>query len=127
MPQEFHVVRCCECTTFQVDIKKYSTNKWTCKICNTKQTLKQVFFMGSSSECRVKIKELTELRINEDTKNDQLRLEFVMNGGLNEYQSATNNQNHNNNCATATASLGQQPKQSKWEKYLKHENNDRDF
>ena len=42
MSQIFNVVKCFQCSTFQVDINKKSTNKWTCKICSAKQSLKQV-------------------------------------------------------------------------------------
>lgn len=42
MSQTFNVVRCYECGVFQVDINKKSTNKWSCKMCGSKQSLKQV-------------------------------------------------------------------------------------
>lgn len=42
MSQQFNVVKCFQCAMFQVDIDKKSTNKWTCKLCGSKQSLKQV-------------------------------------------------------------------------------------
>lgn len=42
MSQTFNVVRCFQCSIYQVDIDKKSTKKWTCKLCGAKQTLKQV-------------------------------------------------------------------------------------
>ncbi|RNA30919.1 hypothetical protein BpHYR1_046254 [Brachionus plicatilis] len=44
-----------------VDINKKSTNKWTCKLCGSKQSLKQVFFQGDSKECREKVQLLNQL------------------------------------------------------------------
>jgi hypothetical protein len=41
MPQVFQVVKCCNCSIYQVDQKKL-TLKWTCKVCGQKQSLKQV-------------------------------------------------------------------------------------
>ena len=43
MPQTLRILRCYQCETFQVDIEKKS-NKWQCKVCQEKQSLKQVFF-----------------------------------------------------------------------------------
>ncbi|XP_074598293.1 uncharacterized protein LOC141853006 [Brevipalpus obovatus] len=51
MPQEFVVIRCCECETFQVQMSKKS-NKWVCKICDQKQSVKKIFYRGSARFCR---------------------------------------------------------------------------
>lgn len=41
MPQEFQVLQCYSCNTFQVhQVKK--TTKWACKMCGEKQSLKKV-------------------------------------------------------------------------------------
>ena len=42
MGQSFLVVRCCECQVFQVDMVK-KVAKWQCKVCQVKQSQKQVF------------------------------------------------------------------------------------
>jgi len=57
MPQSFHVVRCYKCLTFQVDIVKKS-NKWQCKMCGDKQSIKKVFSTGTGSECRSAVQQL---------------------------------------------------------------------
>jgi len=57
MPQSFHVVRCYKCRTFQVDIVKKS-NKWQCKMCGDKQSIKKVFSTGTGSECRSAVQQL---------------------------------------------------------------------
>lgn len=40
--QLFNVLKCFQCAAYQVDQNKNSTNKWTCKLCGAKQSLKQV-------------------------------------------------------------------------------------
>ena len=43
MPQEFQVLRCCSCETFQVhQVKKVL--KWECKLCGQKQSVIKVVF-----------------------------------------------------------------------------------
>jgi predicted RNA-binding Zn-ribbon protein involved in translation (DUF1610 family) len=42
MPQVFRVVRCFSCDAFQVDQKK-KVNKFSCKICNEKQSVRKVY------------------------------------------------------------------------------------
>ena len=44
MPQEFHVLQCYKCDTFQVHQVKKST-KWNCKLCVEKQSTKKVVFL----------------------------------------------------------------------------------
>lgn len=41
MPQVFRVVRCFSCEAFQVDQKK-KVNKFVCKVCNSKQSVRKV-------------------------------------------------------------------------------------
>ncbi|XP_059489768.1 MRN complex-interacting protein [Neocloeon triangulifer] len=66
MPQEFHVLRCFACSTFQVHIVKKSSNKWQCKMCNEKQSIKQVFGRGTGQECRVHVQKLNASRITSE-------------------------------------------------------------
>uniref|UniRef100_A0A8K9UW62 MRN complex-interacting protein N-terminal domain-containing protein n=1 Tax=Oncorhynchus mykiss TaxID=8022 RepID=A0A8K9UW62_ONCMY len=47
MVQEFHVLRCCSCQTYQVQQVKKS-KKWNCKLCGEKQS----FGRGSGVDCR---------------------------------------------------------------------------
>ncbi|XP_077288326.1 uncharacterized protein LOC143912810 [Arctopsyche grandis] len=62
MVQEFCILRCFRCETFQVQIVKKS-NKWECKMCGIKQSLKQVYGKGTSKDCRHHAQKLNELRI----------------------------------------------------------------
>ncbi|XP_013884996.1 MRN complex-interacting protein isoform X2 [Austrofundulus limnaeus] len=61
MGQEFHVVRCFGCESFQVQqVKK--VKKWTCKLCGEKQTLLKEFGRGSGSDCRRHVQKLNAAR-----------------------------------------------------------------
>ncbi|XP_063230310.1 uncharacterized protein LOC134535206 [Bacillus rossius redtenbacheri] len=62
MPQELQVLQCYSCETFQVHIVKKSTNKWQCKMCSEKQSVKQVYGRGSGKDCRVHVQKLNDLR-----------------------------------------------------------------
>ncbi|CAL8113473.1 unnamed protein product [Orchesella dallaii] len=74
MPQTFHVLVCVECKTFQVHIVKKSSNKWNCKICNTKQSVLQVYAKGTGAECREVVQKLNQARgqLEENQKLNEL-------------------------------------------------------
>ncbi|XP_009608719.1 uncharacterized protein LOC107809092 isoform X2 [Nicotiana tabacum] len=46
MPTVFVAVQCCQCSTMQVKQQKKSSNKWTCVVCNQKQSVRKVFAQG---------------------------------------------------------------------------------
>uniref|UniRef100_A0A673FKA9 UPF0544 protein C5orf45 homolog n=1 Tax=Sinocyclocheilus rhinocerous TaxID=307959 RepID=A0A673FKA9_9TELE len=61
MVQEFHVLRCFSCQTFQVQqVKKSKT--WTCKVCGEKQSLMKEFGRGAAADCRRHVQKLNALR-----------------------------------------------------------------
>ncbi|KAK2838961.1 hypothetical protein Q7C36_013775 [Tachysurus vachellii] len=61
MVQEFHVLRCFSCQTFQVQqVKKIK--KWTCKMCGEKQSLIKEYGRGTGAECRRHVQKLNSLR-----------------------------------------------------------------
>ncbi|KAJ8246880.1 hypothetical protein GJAV_G00256400 [Gymnothorax javanicus] len=61
MVQEFHVVRCFSCQTFQVhQVKKIK--KWNCKMCGEKQSLVKEYGRGSGAECRRHVQKLNTIR-----------------------------------------------------------------
>ncbi|XP_042349611.1 MRN complex-interacting protein [Plectropomus leopardus] len=61
MGQEFHVVRCFTCQSFQVQqVKK--ANKWSCKLCGAKQSLLKEFGRGSGADCRRHVQKLNAMR-----------------------------------------------------------------
>ncbi|KAJ8405300.1 hypothetical protein AAFF_G00322910 [Aldrovandia affinis] len=61
MAQEFHVLRCYSCQTFQVHQVKKS-KKWNCKMCGEKQSISKVFGQGSGVDCRRHVQKLNSLR-----------------------------------------------------------------
>ncbi|XP_031365444.1 MRN complex-interacting protein [Apis laboriosa] len=67
MPQEMNILRCSSCKTYQVHIIK-KAKKWQCKICNFKQTFKQVYFKGSGKDCRVFVQKLNLMKEHEVEK-----------------------------------------------------------
>uniref|UniRef100_A0A3B3T2R6 MRN complex-interacting protein N-terminal domain-containing protein n=1 Tax=Paramormyrops kingsleyae TaxID=1676925 RepID=A0A3B3T2R6_9TELE len=61
MGQEFNVLRCFSCQTFQVHQVKKS-KKWNCKMCGEKQSLLKVYGQGSGADCRRHVQKLNALR-----------------------------------------------------------------
>ncbi|XP_073676510.1 MRN complex-interacting protein [Garra rufa] len=61
MVQEFHVLRCFSCETFQVQQVKKS-KKWTCNVCGEKQSLIKEFGRGAAADCRRHVQKLNALR-----------------------------------------------------------------
>ncbi|XP_039509688.1 MRN complex-interacting protein isoform X2 [Pimephales promelas] len=61
MVQEFHVLRCFSCQTFQVQQVKKS-KRWVCKVCGEKQSLKKEFGRGAAVDCRRHVQKLNALR-----------------------------------------------------------------
>ncbi|XP_047440603.1 MRN complex-interacting protein isoform X2 [Mugil cephalus] len=61
MAQEFHVVRCFSCQSFQVQqVKK--VNRWSCKLCGEKQSLVKEYGRGSGADCRRHVQKLNAMR-----------------------------------------------------------------
>ncbi|KAM4554835.1 MRN complex-interacting protein [Odontesthes bonariensis] len=61
MVQEFHVLRCFTCQSFQVQqVKK--ANRWSCKLCGQKQSLLKEFGRGSAADCRRHVQKLNSMR-----------------------------------------------------------------
>ncbi|KAF4085611.1 hypothetical protein AMELA_G00097160 [Ameiurus melas] len=61
MVQEFHVLRCFTCRTFQVQQVKKS-KKWSCKLCGEKQSLIKEYGRGTGADCRRHVQKLNSLR-----------------------------------------------------------------
>ncbi|KAG9346589.1 hypothetical protein JZ751_006900 [Albula glossodonta] len=60
MVQEFNVLRCFSCQTFQVhQVKK--AKKWNCKMCGEKQSFIKVYGQGSGVDCRGHVQKLNSL------------------------------------------------------------------
>ncbi|XP_078695477.1 uncharacterized protein LOC144924302 [Branchiostoma floridae x Branchiostoma belcheri] len=66
MVQEFHVIRCFSCETFQVHQVKKS-NKWNCKLCGAKQSVRKEYGRGSGADCRRHVQKLNMMRATLDS------------------------------------------------------------
>ncbi|XP_059202578.1 MRN complex-interacting protein [Centropristis striata] len=69
MVQEFQVLRCFTCESFQVQQVKKSS-RWICKVCGEKQSLLKEFGRGSAADCRRHVQKLNAARgakMEEDT------------------------------------------------------------
>ncbi|XP_056899646.1 MRN complex-interacting protein isoform X1 [Takifugu flavidus] len=62
MVQEFHVVLCFSCRTFQVHQVKKASSRWRCSLCGEKQSLLKEFGRGSSRDCRHHVQKLNSMR-----------------------------------------------------------------
>ena len=137
---------------YQVDINKRSTNKWSCKLCGEKQSLKQVvfftdqfvirryfirvyfllilqvFFQGDSRDCRERVKALNELKNQNEQKSDQEKLYQHLNQSDQPAESLQ--ESHNN-----FTSKNEYPerakefvkKESKWAKYLTNSDDENNY
>ncbi|XP_066267190.1 uncharacterized protein [Branchiostoma lanceolatum] len=61
MVQEFHVIRCFSCETFQVHQVKKS-KKWNCKLCGAKQSVRKEYGRGTGADCRRHVQKLNMMR-----------------------------------------------------------------
>ncbi|XP_015588130.1 MRN complex-interacting protein [Cephus cinctus] len=63
MSSAMNVLCCYSCQMFQVHpVKK--ANKWQCKVCGEKQSIKQVYYRGTGKDCRVYVQESNLLKSN---------------------------------------------------------------
>lgn len=61
MVQEFHVLQCFSCQSFQVQQVKKAP-RWSCKLCGEKQSLLKEFGRGSAADCRRHVQKLNAMR-----------------------------------------------------------------
>ena len=59
MPQEFQVLRCVSCETFQVHIVKMKYIKWECTLCRLKQSITHIYAKSfAARDCRIQVQML---------------------------------------------------------------------
>ena len=119
-PQTFNIVKCYNCSTYQVDINKKSTNKWQCKLCGSKQTLKQVFYESDSAkDCRERVKQLNSLNGERQMQQQNANLARHLNSNTNNYDDDEYEQDNTSNYNQSTFNQSSSNnKVSKWAKYL---------
>jgi len=76
MAQEFVVLLCCQCRTYQGCQSKKAT-KWLCKVCGTKQSVKEFFGRGSAKDCRLVVQSLNSGRQQDTGAGDGGRHELM--------------------------------------------------
>ncbi|XP_023815308.1 MRN complex-interacting protein [Oryzias latipes] len=111
MVQEFHVVRCFSCQSFQVQqVKK--VKKWLCKLCGQKQSLLKEFGRGSGADCRRHVQTLNAMR---GAMMEEEHCTWASQAQLDEEEEEEGEQQVEVEVAAAKeVSLG-----SRWSKYLK--------
>ncbi|XP_078038382.1 MRN complex-interacting protein [Augochlora pura] len=102
MSQQMNILCCCSCSMYQVHIVK-KAKKWQCKICNTKQTFRQIFFQGSGKDCRIQVQKLNAMKEYENQSHTS-------------FETANNTYDSEQNDYTEEPRL--EVPENKWAKYL---------
>lgn len=71
MPQQNIVIRCCQCEIFQSQLVKKS-GKFTCVVCNQKQSIQKIYFHGSGAECRAHVMQLNMMEAEKQPIPDHI-------------------------------------------------------
>ncbi|XP_059048977.1 MRN complex-interacting protein [Achroia grisella] len=111
MPQYFQVLKCYKCFVFQVHQMKKS-NKFECKLCGEKQSIKRHYGLGTGKECRVHVQKLNSIR-GEINELKELHTENFDND--NEFENSTTvHDNDTDNDASIK-------RETKWAQYVNKE------
>ncbi|KAK3749581.1 hypothetical protein QZH41_019716 [Actinostola sp. cb2023] len=103
MVQEFNVLRCFACKTFQVHLVK-KAKQWACKVCGEKQSLKKIHGQGNAPDCRKHVQKLNRMQ----GEYEQMKGEKAADG---EQECSVTEEEDVHNTVQA-------PVQSKWEKFV---------
>ncbi|XP_021902773.1 MRN complex-interacting protein isoform X2 [Carica papaya] len=95
----FIALQCCQCSIMQVKQRRKSSNKWTCVVCNQKQSVKKVFAQGHVAK---------DLRLFVQSFNISRKATDCI--------SFNNNDNDNNNTGLAQGS--ERKRRTDWREYL---------
>ncbi|XP_034841295.1 MRN complex-interacting protein [Maniola hyperantus] len=109
MPQVFQVLKCYKCSVFQVHQTK-KDNKWKCKMCGEKQSVKRHYGIGRAKDCRMHVQKLNNLRGN----IEEFKLKTI-DSEDSDYEADTENVDKINNTS------GNSKKESKWLAYVEKE------
>ncbi|KAH9634175.1 hypothetical protein HF086_001377 [Spodoptera exigua] len=110
MPQIFQVLRCYKCFVFQVHQTKKS-NKWECKLCGEKQSIKRHYGIGTAKDCRLHVQKLNTMRGEMDNKEPS--------EDQDSYSDGEDALETGHNCSsTSTQSICKSITSSKWSNYL---------
>ncbi|CAG9575990.1 unnamed protein product [Danaus chrysippus] len=109
MPQLFQVLRCYKCLAFQVHHSKKS-NKFLCKVCNEKQSIKRHYGVGIAKDCRLHVQKLNKLR----GEKDNTVLESLEDSS----EECKDDNTSENSCEDITSNIEVSKKRSKWLAYV---------
>ena len=111
MVQQIQVLKCFNCHTFNSDIVKKDNTKWTCKLCQEKQSVKKVYFVSDNAkDCRLAVQALNAKRGQEDEQEEEV-LE-------NENFEESNEENAMSTMNVSSSKILKIPGQrSRWDKY----------
>ncbi|XP_066952153.1 MRN complex-interacting protein isoform X1 [Macrobrachium rosenbergii] len=96
MVQEFHVVRCFSCLSFQSQ-QVCKKPKYTCKICGEKQSVRKEYGRGSGKDCRIHVQKLNSLQGNLEVEHER-RLEVQLEKQVYDKQLAKTSSGYHNRC-----------------------------
>ncbi|KAM9741512.1 MRN complex-interacting protein isoform 1-T2 [Menidia menidia] len=114
MGQEFHVVRCFSCQSFQVQqVKK--TSRWSCKLCGQKQSLLKEFGRGPAVDCRRHVQKLNAMRGSMMDQQDHGLLRETLDQEEEEEEEGGSPQTHQGGNQVGGSQV------SRWSKYLSRE------
>ncbi|XP_049887396.1 MRN complex-interacting protein [Pectinophora gossypiella] len=108
MPQTFQVLRCYKCLVFQVHQTKKS-NKWECKMCAAKQSVKRHYGIGTAKDCRLHVQKLNGIRGEMDELKETKRLDS------DDEEEFIEDNTHIEECDVKTS---KSQTNSKWSKYI---------
>ncbi|XP_045183042.2 MRN complex-interacting protein-like isoform X2 [Mercenaria mercenaria] len=124
MPQEFQVLQCYSCQTFQVHQVKKAT-KWTCKMCGEKQSLKKVFGRGSGAECRQHVQRLNTLRAELDYQSSSTSIQSYVKTDLqSEDEDCIYGNGQNYSAYDQCPDVKQHNKETKWNMFVERTHSD---
>ncbi|XP_028763897.1 MRN complex-interacting protein-like [Neltuma alba] len=113
-PTIFIAVQCFQCSTMQVKQKKKSSNKWSCAVCNQKQSVTKVFAQGfMAKDIRAFVQSFNMSRKSLDEQS-------LFSGAL---SPALDEQIINRDDDKFNLSMNQRNKRSDWTEYLDPEDN----
>ena len=118
MPQTFLALRCYSCETFQV-VQKSQQQRFTCKLCQSKQSIVRVYACGAAKDCRAIVQQLNMARAEAPppAAYENAYDEPAAYDGSNAYEAAYDGWNEYDQPAAAAYSA--QPVQTgRWEQFL---------
>jgi len=121
MPQEFLAIKCCNCSTYQVQLTK-KDSKFTCSVCGFKQPLARVYARSfKAADCRRVVQ-----AYNTAQTRDHLEGDATLENAQADHISPENAQAHDQRAAQG-ASAWPTGAADKWGRFVSHDQVRQDF